>query len=286
MSELVRTNGDTLVEAMRARPPDGSVRLWWLGQSGFAIRYRDDCLLVDPYLSESLTTKYAGTDTPHVRLHPRILAPEELVQVPITAVLSTHHHTDHLDPDTLKPILDVSHSGGQPVRVVVPETWRDLAAERIGVEPTSIVGMDEGKTIQIGAFEVVAVAAAHETVEYDARGRRKCLGYLLRSSAATIYHAGDTLLYEGQAARIRPYAVDIALLPINGKVGNMSGADAAQLAHAAGVGLAVPCHYDMFEFNTADPAEEFVPECESRGQKYKVLTLGELLTWPLDVARP
>ena len=40
---------------------------------------------------------------------------------------------------------------------------------------------------------------------------------------------GDTVVFDGLAARLRPYAVDVALLPINGKVGNMSGTDAARL---------------------------------------------------------
>lgn len=277
---LIRAEGETLVEAMRVRPPDGSIRLWWLGQSGFAIRYRDDCLVLDPYLSDSLTTKYADTDTPHVRLHPRVIAPEDLASVPVTALLSTHHHTDHLDPDTLAPAVSAVKAAGGAVTLVAPEVWRELAAERAGVDPPSIVGMDEGTTIQIGRFEVVAIAAAHETIEYDARGRRKCLGYILRSSVGTIFHSGDTLQYDGLAARLRPYAVDIALLPINGKVGNMSGAEAARVAHSAGAKLVVPCHYDMFEFNTADPNDEFIPECEALGQGYKVLSVGESLTWP------
>jgi L-ascorbate metabolism protein UlaG (beta-lactamase superfamily) len=283
MSDLLRTDvlqGEAFAAAVRRRPNDGSIAIWWLGQSGFAIRYRDDCVLIDPYLSESLTTKYAGTDKPHVRMHPKVVAPEDLAQVPVTMVLCTHHHTDHLDPDTIGPIVSTLKETGRTVPVVAPETWRALAAERAGVAASSIVGMDEGTTIQIGAFEVVAIAAAHEPVEYDAQGRRKCLGYILRSSVATIYHSGDTLFYDGLAARVRPYSVDIALLPINGKVGNMAGVEAARVAHAAGIKLVIPCHYDMFEFNTADPATEFIPECERLGQKYKVLNLGESLTWP------
>lgn len=38
--------------------------LWWLGQSGFLFKWRGDYLLIDPYLSDSLTQKYAGTDKP------------------------------------------------------------------------------------------------------------------------------------------------------------------------------------------------------------------------------
>jgi L-ascorbate metabolism protein UlaG (beta-lactamase superfamily) len=272
--------GDALVAAIRQRPADGTVVIWWLGQSGFAIRCDDDCVVIDPYLSDALTAKYAASDTPHVRLHPRVVAPEDLSRVPVTALLSTHHHTDHLDPETLAPIVAVARAEARSIPLVAPEAWRELAAERAGIDAASIIGMDEGTTIQVGRFEVVAVAAAHEAIEYDSRGRRKCLGYILRSSAATIYHSGDSLVYGALAARLRPYDVDVALLPINGKLGNMSGGDAARLAESAGIKLVVPCHYDMFEFNTADPAAEFVPACEQTGQRYRVLKAGESLTWP------
>ena len=35
----------------------------------------------------------------------------------------------------------------------------------------------------------------------------------------------------------------------------------------------IPCHYDMFTFNTADPAE-FVSIAEKEGQPYAVLPQG------------
>ena len=47
-------------------------------------------------------------------------------------------------------------------------------------------------------------------------------------------------------------------LPINGRAperrvaGNLSGAEAARLAKSIGARLVIPCHYEMFEFNTAD----------------------------------
>ena len=277
---LLRHDGDALVAELRVRPPDANAIVCWLGQSGFAIRYRDDCVLIDPYLSDSLTTKYAGTDTPHERLHPRVVAPEALADVPVTAILCTHHHTDHLDPDTIGPIVRAAAAAGRTVTVAAPEAWRQLAAERSGLPEAAIVGMDEGTTVQIGAFEVVGIASAHEAVEYDARGRRKCLGYVFRSIAGTLYHSGDTLAYDGLASRLRPFEVELMLLPINGKIGNMSGAEAARLAKAVGARLVVPCHYDMFAFNTADPAAEFVPECERLGQPYSVVAPGESLTFP------
>ena len=86
-----------------------------------------------------------------------------------------------------------------------------------------------------------------------------------------IYHAGDTEAIEPPA-----HDVELALVPINGKVDNMDGVEAARLAHAMRAGLAVPMHVEMFEFNTASP-DAFVAECERLGQPYRVLRAGERL---------
>ena len=76
---------------------------------------------------------------------------------------------------------------------------------------------------------------------------------------------------------LRPYEIDVAILPINGKVGNMDGIAAARLAKAIGAKVVIPCHFEMFEFNTVSPAD-FVRECERLGQPYRVLRAGERYT--------
>ncbi|MCP4287321.1 MAG: MBL fold metallo-hydrolase, partial [Gammaproteobacteria bacterium] len=57
--------------------PD-EVHLWWLGQAGFALKYTDIVLLIDPYLSNFLAKKYKGKEFPHVRMMDPPLAPEEV----------------------------------------------------------------------------------------------------------------------------------------------------------------------------------------------------------------
>jgi L-ascorbate metabolism protein UlaG (beta-lactamase superfamily) len=60
---------------------------------------------------------------------------------------------------------------------------------------------------------------------------------------------------------LKPFQLDIALLPINGNVpsrgvaGNMSAEEAARLGKEAGAKLVIPHHYNMFEFNSADPRD-------------------------------
>ena len=113
---------------------------------------------------------------------------------------------------------------------------------------------------------------------------------LIEAGPWTIYHSGDTVLYEGIVETLRRWAIDIALLPINGRdpkrgvAGNLSGSEAAQLGKAIGAGIVIPCHYDMFTFNTATP-DAFVQEAEALQQPYRVLQCGERLALNFKTVR-
>ncbi len=265
-----------------ARPLAGDeLRLWWLGQSGFVVRCGGSTLVLDPYLSDSLTEKYATTDKPHVRLTERVVAPDQLVGVDV--VTSSHNHTDHLDAATLIP-LRTTNPG---LRLVIPEASRDFVAQRLGADPRDAAGLDAGASLKVARWDLHAVAAAHDDLDRDERGHFRYLGYVIRRAGWTLYHSGDTLLYPGLAETLRAFApIDVALLPINGKkpercvAGNLDGREAAQLAHEIGTRWVIPCHYDMFAFNTADPHDLFVPECERSGQPYQILESGEGWTLP------
>ena len=251
-------------------------RLWWLGQSGFLLQWRSVHVLLDPYLSDSLTQKYAQTDKPHVRMTGLVIDPAELSFVDVAT--SSHNHTDHLDAETLGPIL----ARNSAVKLVIPEANRAFVADRLGmkIDPAAPIGLDDGGTIELAGIRFSAVASAHETVERDEQGRAKFLGYVLQFGGWSLYHSGDTLRYDGMAEKLRLFSVDVALLPINGRAserrvpGNLSGPEAAQLAHDIGAKLVIPCHYDMFEFNTATP-DGFVETCRGLGQDFRVLRCGE-----------
>ena len=269
MSRMIRPllAGEAFLADVRSAA--GPLDLWWLGQSGFLVAWEGRHLLLDPYLSDSLTRKYAGTDKPHERMTERVIAPERLGFVDV--VTASHGHTDHLDPDTLRALPDVP--------LVAPEAHRGLAAERAGRTP---VGIDDGRTVEIAGFEITAVPAAHEAIERDAEGRMLHLGYVVRCGPFALYHAGDTVPYEGMAERVGG-GIDVALLPINGRAperrvaGNLTGEEAAALAYELGARLAVPMHFEMFAFNT-EPPDAFVAACARLGQPQRVLRAGERLT--------
>lgn len=272
-----------LADVTRARAEQDLLHLWWLGQSGFLVLWHGEFLLLDPYLSDSLTLKYATTDKPHTRLTERVVAPGRLGFVNV--VTSSHHHTDHLDGETLAALLRANPA----VEILVPVTNRAFAAGRLGVAPERLRGINAEQTVALGSFTIHAIPAAHNELETDEHGCHRYLGYVVEVGPWTIYHSGDTLRYPGMTDLLRRWKIDLALLPINGNkaerrvAGNLDGREAATLARDINAGVVIPCHYDLFEFNTASPAE-FVAECRAIGQPFCVLENGGRWSSPPLVA--
>jgi L-ascorbate metabolism protein UlaG (beta-lactamase superfamily) len=264
---------DDLLRDIQLARSEGKTRLWWLGQSGFLLHAAGKMVLFDPYLSDSLTKKYAQTDKPHERLTERVIAPSRLTGVDV--VTCSHNHTDHLDAETLLPLFQANPRSS----LVVPRANVSFVLERLGNVETRLVPIDAGETIRVAGVEFVGIAAAHNTVELDERGRCRFLGYVAQLNSLKIYHSGDTVLHDGLVPALRTQRVDVALLPINGNkperrvAGNLNGVEAARLAHEIGARLAVPHHFDMFAFNTESP-NDFVAECRRLGQVYHVLANG------------
>ena len=262
-----------IAEVEQYSQDEKNFHLWWLGQSGYLLLWKGKKILIDPYLSDSLTKKYADTNKPHVRISERVVDPGLLKNISI--VSSSHNHTDHLDGETLIPLIE----NNPGIDFVIPEANRDFVCERIRMPREFPTGLTDGKTIQLGEFYFHGVPAKHNEIERDAQGNSKYMGYVIRFGNWSIYHSGDTLWYEGMEELLKPFHVNVALLPINGNdpargvAGNLNALEASRLGKAIGAGVVIPCHYDMFGFNTADP-EDFEAEAKKTGQPYYILEQG------------
>jgi len=238
-------------------PSDAELTLWWLGQAGFAIRFREALLLVDPYLSDVLADKYAGMRFRHVRLHDAPVQPAQITG--LSTVLCTHGHTDHMDLGTI-PFLQIA---SDPL-FVVPRAESARALSR-GVPIARLAGLDAGEILRTQQdVSITAVPAAHEQIELDGHGQNVFLGFVLDFDGFRIYHSGDCAPYAGQRELLRSLEVDLALLPVNGRdadrngngvPGNFTLDEALDLCRAAGIPRLVVHHWGLFAFNTADPAE-------------------------------
>ena len=264
--ELIREMDSLLTE-------EKHFHLWWLGQSGFLLQWKGKRVLIDPYLSDSLTWKYASTDKPHIRMSERVVDPSLLKNISI--VTSSHNHTDHLDAETLIPILN----NNPQIKFIIPEANRNFVAERVKCSTDFPIGLSDGKSVSIDDFTFHGIPAKHNEIVRDENGNSKFMGYVIEFGGHSIYHSGDTLWFEEMVNLLKPFEVDVAILPINGNdsarkvAGNLNTKEAAKLGKSINAILVIPCHYDMFTFNTAD-VNEFVKEAVSIHQEYRVLDGG------------
>lgn len=278
MIKAFKKNEELVAEMDAFLQEKNGFHLWWLGQSGYLLQWKGKRVLIDPYLSDSLTKKYAATDKPHTRMSELVVNPGLLKHISI--VTSSHNHTDHLDAATLIPVLQ----NNPAIKFIIPEANRSFVAERVNCDPAFPIGLNENRSVTVDGFTFHGIPAKHNEIERDENGNCRCMGYVLEFGKYRIYHSGDTLWFDGMVDLLQPYSVDIALLPINGNkperkvAGNLDCKEAVELAKQINAKWVIPCHYDLFEFNTAD-VNEFAAAAKKNDQPFMVLEGGQKFTY-------
>ena len=253
-------SGEELIADIRASEEETGMHIWWLGQSGFLVQVANERILLDPYLSDSMTNDPCRPERPARRITGLVVEPSLLSFVDV--VTSSHAHQDHLDPGTLPHVL------AGDAAFVCAEGSEQIAAERAGRMPDAVLGVGDDATF--GTFTITAVPAYHE-------GAPEAVGYVVQCGAYVLYHAGDTRRVQGVAEAVQPYGADVAFVPISGLHGNMDGTDASRLAYESGATIAVPCHFEMFKHDTAN-TRRFVAECARLGLEYRLPRAGRRIT--------
>jgi L-ascorbate metabolism protein UlaG (beta-lactamase superfamily) len=233
-------------------PAWGQIVLWWLGQAGFALRGNGATVLIDPFLAEHPD-----------RLVPPPFRPDQVGGVDIVAI--THDHLDHLDEESLPALAEASPAA----RFVLPEPLVNRLAD-LGISSDRVSGAQPDRPLELAGLTIDPVPASHGDDLRDgygfgldrSNGLYRYLGYVFDLGGVRVYHAGDTIPYDGMEERLSAFRVDVALLPINGRdaereaqgiVGNLDEEEAADLAAAIDTDLLVPMHYDMFAANPGSP---------------------------------
>ena len=233
-------------EIMNEKVPDGSAVLRWLGQMGLLVKMGKTVLCID----------YFASDLPGRQVAPPIPM-EEMKGIDL--FLGTHNHIDHID----HPAWQVWAACCPGAKFVFPKSHQ-MEVLGDGIAAERCIGMNDGESVRIGEITVRAVAASHEFLDPDpVSGLYPCLQYVIEGNGVRIYHAGDTLRYEGMLPKLKAFGrIDAALLPINGRdaeryqrdcIGNMTFQEAADLAGELKPELVLPGHWDMFADNPGDP---------------------------------
>jgi L-ascorbate metabolism protein UlaG (beta-lactamase superfamily) len=224
--DVMKSSAQLWREIQQTEVSAGSLAFWWLYQAGIVLKSPAGVIVaVDPYLSESVMRSY--------KLPRGVPAPLDPADADVDALLATHSHEDHLDPDSIEPFLRPAQA-----RFVGPP----MAADKVratGVDPSRITPVGRGDEVTIGDIGVRAVHARHM---FGLEPTPDAVGYVLSCGEVSVYHSGDT-----------EYDSEI--------IGNMNVHEAALLAWLQGARLAVPFHYGLWrdadygEGATLDPGQ-------------------------------
>ncbi len=260
--------------------------LYYLGQVGFLLRYREITVLIDGYLTDYVDRHFATEQVPWCRRYPAPITPEELDF--IDYVLCTHDHSDHTDPDTIAGILSVnSHARFFGTHAVAAKL------STLGVPTDRITALSNDETVTADEFlSITNVPSAHEERHPDENGNDCEGGFRIvfgdGDSAVSVYHAGDCCPYDGLEARVMN--TDIMILPVNGRdyyrryekniIGNFDCTEAITLASRCHTDLLIPVHIDLYDVNALNPAV-FVDTLERINpiQKYHLFRPGERMIY-------
>lgn len=228
--------------------PEGTAAAWWLGQLGFWFKLRDTVVSIDYF-----------ADPAADRQVPPFVPAKEVQGVDL--FLGTHDHIDHID----RPSWRIWSQTCPEAKFIASSLHLPSLAADEAIPADRLIGLDDGQSVTLGDLTIHAVAAAHEFLDQDPEtGRYPHLQYILEGNGVRIYHAGDTVRYEGMLGKLRSLGhLDAAILPINGRdakryrsniIGNMTYQEAADLAGELRPGVVIPGHWDMFSFNGIDPS--------------------------------
>ncbi|MBQ7488877.1 MAG: MBL fold metallo-hydrolase [Clostridia bacterium] len=213
---------------------------------GFFIKMGDTVLSVDYYASDR-DTRLVKAPIPASEVHG------------IDIFLGTHNHLDHIDHASWQIWANTC-----PDAVFVFPGLHVSAILADGIDKVRQFPLTDSTCCQIGDITIHAIAAAHEFLARDpVTNLYPCLQYIIEGNGVRIYHAGDTLRYEGMLPKLQSFGkLDAAILPINGRdaeryrrdcIGNMTFQEAADLAGELKPSLIIPGHWDMFANNPGDP---------------------------------
>ncbi|MBM4041573.1 MAG: MBL fold metallo-hydrolase [Planctomycetes bacterium] len=248
-------------EIESATVPPQAVRLWWLGGAGFAFKtHAGRIVYVDPYLSDAVT-----------RLHGfkrMCLSPIAAEEVKADLVISSHEHTDHLDPDALPVIA----RNNPQCRFAGSASCMGPYGE-FGIEPRRRTVLRPNRSYDLGGVTIHTARADHGDYAPTA------VAMLLDFDGVRILYTGDTALRPEWFKPLYALKPEVLIPCINGNFGNMNHVDAARMAAQARPRLVVPCHFWMFPEHGGDPAA-FLHACRHFCPRVKVAILspGEGLT--------
>jgi L-ascorbate metabolism protein UlaG (beta-lactamase superfamily) len=233
---------------------DATATITWLGHATTKIEYNDSVILIDPFLTDNPATPENMKDVERCDL-----------------MLISHAHGDHF-----ADAIPIARKTGCTVICIV-----ELAAYLRSKGIQNVIEMNKGGTVDWNGIEVTMVDAIHSSSITDGDQviyAGTPAGFVIRfPNLFTLYHSGDTDLFEGFRVIGSRYRPDVAMLPIGGHY-TMDPGEAAEALRMLGVKTVIPIHYGTFPVLTGTPDDLIDAASDIDGLDVVALKPGESVT--------
>jgi len=257
------------------QPADTGLRVTWLGHSTLLLEIDGHTVLTDPVFgARASPSERFGPK----RFHPTPASLDELP--PLTAVLLSHDHFDHLCALTMRALA----ASDVPI-ITALGVGHHL--ERFGINPTSIHELDWHENIEVKGLRFTATPAQHFSGRslHD-RNRTLWASWVINSDRHRVFFSGDTGLtpeFTDIAKQYGPF--DLTMLEIGawhpawGTI-HLGPENALEAFAMLGGGTLLPVHWGTFNLalhDWDDPGETLVNLAEARGARIITPRLGQVV---------
>ncbi len=228
------------------------MKLCWLGHSGFLLKCGGKKILVDPFVKgngrfpESLLSEIENPDY----------------------ILITHGHPDHMGDS-------ISLYNSEVTKVI---SNVEICSWLMGQAVTNCVFMNIGGSFVENDIQFTMVEALHSSsissgnqIIYGGLAA----GFIIKYKNITIYHFGDTEIFEDMKLIEKNYKPNVGLIPIGDMVTMSPHIAASACNEYFDFDMVVPMHYGTFPMVNGSP-DEFVNKLNKK-KSAKVIQPGEFI---------
>lgn len=212
------------------------MKVLWLGQGGLLFVSGKTKIMIDPYLTNSLSLLDYNLDR-QMKINKKLFA------VKPSVIVLTNCHPDHADPKTIERFAKKLKK--KLVILSCESVFGDMVCEK-HIEGCKNFLFEPGSEWTVDNVTISAVCAKTDD--------RSAFGVIItdNETGKKYYVAGDTL-YNKYVLQDLPDDIYAAFIPINGEYGSMNIADAKRFAKAIDPRFVIPIHFGMFD--KIDPTE-------------------------------
>ena len=206
------------------------MKVLWLGQSGLLFVSGKRKVMIDPYLTNSLTMIDYTLDR-------KMKTNKKIFSVKPDVLILTNCHPDHADIETVSKFARKQKS--KLTILSCENVFLDIADHEHCAKANNIM-FEEGCEWSIEGFNIRAVKAKTDD--------KSAFGVIITDTLTNekYYVAADTL-YSKQVLGDLDSDLFAVFVPINGEFGSMNMIDAKRFARDSGARYAVPVHFGMLD---------------------------------------